>query len=111
MALTTTIPRRVVRAVIVTARAEALFASPLATGETYSQVEIGNAIQKTVRTFGTRECAARMAATFGDNPEYAITRMRWAQAALDGLDEHTIRCWSCSYGFGDRPHDHKGAKS
>ena len=62
-----------------TARAEALFASTLLTGSSPGLQEATNMINATVRRCrGVRGCAAEMAGAFGDCPEAAVRRMRWA---------------------------------
>jgi hypothetical protein len=62
-----------------TARAEALFASSLPTGSRPGLQEATNMINATVRRCGgVRGCAAEMAGAFGDCPEAAARRMRWA---------------------------------
>jgi hypothetical protein len=40
-------------------------------------------VAETVRGFGSRGCAARVAQEFGDHPETAAARMRWARIAAD----------------------------
>jgi len=40
-------------------------------------------IRRTVRELGSRGCAARVAQEFGDHPEAAILRMRWAREAVE----------------------------
>ena len=63
-----------------TARAEALFASALCTGSRPGLQEATTTINTTVRRCrGIRGCAAEMAAAFGDSPEAAAQRMRWAR--------------------------------
>ena len=37
------------------------------------------------KTDGIRGCAARMAQEFGDHPEAACDRMRWARQVVAGL--------------------------
>lgn len=36
-----------------------------------------------MREFGSRRCAARVAQEFGDRPELAVARMRWARQEVD----------------------------
>lgn len=70
------------------ARAEALFTSQLATGSrpTYEVVE--TAIRVAVRAHGgVRGCAADVAAEYGDYPEVAAPRMRWARSVVEQLYE------------------------
>jgi hypothetical protein len=44
--------------------------------------QIRQAIARAVREFGSRGCAARVAQEFGDHPETAVARMRWARQAV-----------------------------
>jgi hypothetical protein len=60
-------------------RAEALFVSSLQPSEQPSAAEIRSAIAVSLRQYGGGlGCAARCAAEFGEHPEEALTRMRWA---------------------------------
>jgi len=59
---------------ISTARADALFVSALQRSEEPSAI----------RAFGARGCAARVAQEYGEHPETAVPRMRWARAVGDG---------------------------
>jgi hypothetical protein len=63
-------------------RCEALFASPLQRSEDPTTTEVREAIQRAVRDFGSQGCAASVAQEFGDHPETAILRMRWAHQAV-----------------------------
>ncbi|MBU2664681.1 hypothetical protein KOI35_14350 [Actinoplanes bogorensis] len=68
------------------ARAEALFTSPLATGSHPSHATAEQAIRHAVRTHGgVRGCAADVAGEYGDHPECAAPRMRWARHVVDEL--------------------------
>ena len=69
---------------ISTVRAEALFASALQRSDEPSAAQVGQAIAAAVRAFGARGCAARVAQAYGEHPETAITRMRWARAMVAG---------------------------
>ena len=64
------------------ARADALFASALQRSDEPSAAQIHQAIAASVRAFGTRGCAARVAQAYGEHPETAAPRMRWARAAV-----------------------------
>jgi hypothetical protein len=65
------------------ARAEALFASSLSAGSPLSSAVVHAAIIRAVRVYGgTRGCAGEMAAAYGEHPETAATRMRWARHAI-----------------------------
>jgi hypothetical protein len=59
-------------------RASALFVSPLQRSEEPSAEQVRQAVTGTVREFGSRACAERVAQEFGDHPETAVARMRWA---------------------------------
>lgn len=61
------------------ARCEALFASALQRSDAPDAKVVTEAIRATVRRFGTRGCAGRMAQEFGDHPEEAAERMRWVR--------------------------------
>jgi hypothetical protein len=67
---------------ITTARADALFASTLQRSDQPSAAQVHQAIAAAVSTFGTRGCAAQVAQAFGEHPETAVPRMRWARAAV-----------------------------
>jgi hypothetical protein len=67
---------------ISTARVEALFVSALQRSDEPSAAQIRQAIAAAVRAFGTRGCAARVAQAYGEHPETAVPRMRWARAAV-----------------------------
>ena len=74
--------------VLTAARAEALFASPLATGSHPGFDAVETAIRISVRTHGgVRGLAADVAAEYGDYPEVAAPRMRWARAVVEQLYE------------------------
>jgi hypothetical protein len=47
--------------------------------------QLRDAITQTVRALGSRECAARVAKEFGDHPETAVMRMRWAREQVASL--------------------------
>jgi hypothetical protein len=80
------------RQMIVTARAEALFASDLSASEPHPAAELREAITTTIRRFGgVRGCAARMAEEFGEHPTQAAERMRWAHTATLPLTPHAQR--------------------
>ena len=41
-----------------------------------------DAIHRAIRNFGVGGCAAQVAQEFGDHPDTAVTRMRWARHAV-----------------------------
>lgn len=59
--------------------ADALFASALQGSDEPSAGQIQQAIAAAVRAFGYSGCAERVAQEFGDHPETAVARMRWAR--------------------------------
>ena len=60
--------------------ADALFASVLQRSDNPSAGQIRKAIATAVRAYGGLGCAQRVAQEFGDHPEAAVDRMRWARA-------------------------------
>jgi hypothetical protein len=64
--------------ILAAARAEALFASPLSTGAVIDRAQADAAIRSSVATFHVRGCALIVAGEYGDHPELAVPRMRWA---------------------------------
>ena len=67
---------------ISTARADALFASAVQRCDEPSAAQVDQAIAATLRAFGARGCAARVAQEYGDHPETAVVRMRWARTMV-----------------------------
>jgi hypothetical protein len=59
--------------------AGALFVSALQRGDQPSAGQVRQAVATAVGAFGARGCAERVAQEFGDHPEAAVTRMRWAR--------------------------------
>jgi hypothetical protein len=68
-----------------TVRSEALFVSALQRSDDPDAGQVRQAIAGAVRAFGSRGCAARVAQEFGDHPETAVTRMRWACRLVDEM--------------------------
>lgn len=65
--------------VLATARADALFTSDLSVDDEPTSAQVTAAIRRAVRGHGgTRGCAGEVAAAYGDRPETAAPRMRWA---------------------------------
>jgi hypothetical protein len=64
-------------------RAEALFASPLQPSGSPSPDQIRRAVTLTLQRLGARGCAVQAAGEFGDHPDTAVARMRWALATID----------------------------
>jgi hypothetical protein len=61
------------------ARCLALFASGLQPSDAPTAETVAQAINRAIRRLGVRGCVARMAQEFGDHPDAAATRMRWAR--------------------------------
>jgi hypothetical protein len=61
------------------ARYEVLFVSHLQPTDAPTADMVAEAIKCTVRRFGVRGCAGRMAQEFGEHPDAAATRMRWVR--------------------------------
>ena len=75
-------------------RADALFVSALQRCEQPSAGQVRQSIAAAVHAFGEHGCAERVAQEFGDHPETAVPRMRWAlqlvgEAFSDRGQEHT----------------------
>ncbi len=78
---------------LTTARAEALFASDLSTGSQPTPGEVTAAIRHAVRVHGgIRNCAIVLAGEYGDHPETAAPRMRWALGVIEAtVNVHAAR--------------------
>jgi hypothetical protein len=61
------------------ARSVALFASGLQPSVAPAPEAVAEAINRAIRRLGVRGCVGRMAHEFGDHPDAAATRMRWAR--------------------------------
>jgi hypothetical protein len=59
-------------------RAEALFVSSLQASDLPTVDDVRRAVAASLREYRIRGCAARVAGEFGDHPETAVRRMRWA---------------------------------
>ena len=60
--------------------ADALFVSVLQRSDRPDSGQVRTAIAAAVRAYGGPGCAQRVAQEFGDHPETAVDRMRWARA-------------------------------
>ena len=67
-------------------RADALFASALQRSDELSVSQIRRAIAAALDGYGAAGCAGRVAQEFGDHPETAAVRMRWARTAVAALE-------------------------
>jgi len=70
------------RAILINARAEALFVSNLQRSDRPGPAIVASAIRQTIRQFGSRGCAERVAYAFGETPETAMPRMAWARSQV-----------------------------
>jgi len=61
-------------------QAGAIFASELQRGDELSADQVRQAVAEAIHAFGCSGCAGRVAQEFGDHPETAVIRMRWARA-------------------------------
>ncbi len=69
---------------LLTARAEALFTSDLSAGCCHSEAEIAAAIIRAIRSHSAAGgCAGQVAAAYGEHPQNAAPRMRWARTAAE----------------------------
>ncbi len=71
-------------------RCEALFASALQRSQSPTLAQVRQAITVAVRDLGSRGCAACVAQEFGDHPETAVARMRWARQVV--AEAFATRC-------------------
>jgi hypothetical protein len=62
--------------------ADALFASMLQRSDRPSAGQVRQAAAAALRAYGGRGCAERVAQEFGDHPEAAVARMRWARGVV-----------------------------
>lgn len=82
------------------ARASALFVSDLSARCDHSRAEIATAITRGIRSHGgVRGCVGEVAAAYGEHPETAVPRMRWARSAI----EHTYSSAASNPPAGRRP--------
>lgn len=73
--------------ILAAARAEALFLARICSGDLPDSLDRAAAntlIADQIRVGGSRGCARQVAQEFGDHPDTAADRMRWA---LDTVDE------------------------
>jgi hypothetical protein len=61
-------------------RADAVFVSGLQRRDEPSAGQVRQAVAAVIRALGHPGCAGRVAQEFGDHPETAVIRMRWARA-------------------------------
>jgi hypothetical protein len=62
--------------------ADAVFVSGLQRRDDLSAGQVRRAVGAAIQAFGCSGCAGRVAQEFGDHPETAAIRMRWARAVV-----------------------------
>jgi hypothetical protein len=75
-------------------RAEAVFVSGMQPSDDPGAAQVRRTVTEVVRRVGVRGCVERVAQEFGDHPELAVARMRWARgvvAAAFGPDSPVVR--------------------
>jgi len=70
--------------------ADALFVSALQCSDAPDAGQIRQAIDAAFQAFGCSGCAGRVAQEFGDHPEAAAVRMRWARTAAHEVFAHPV---------------------
>jgi hypothetical protein len=63
-------------------QADALFASALQRSDEPDAGQVRRAIAAAISDLGDTGCAGRVAQAFGEDPETAVARMRWARTAV-----------------------------
>ena len=67
--------------------ADALFTSDLSARCDHTRFEVAAAIRRAIGTHhGAGGCMAEVAAAYGEHPETAARRMRWARAVIDSIN-------------------------
>ena len=64
---------------VINAQCEALFASELQQSDVITAAVVADAIRSTDLRLGNAGCLGRMAEEFGEHPDTAAERMRWAR--------------------------------
>jgi hypothetical protein len=67
---------------IAVVRTDALFVSALQPSDEPRAMQVRQAVAAAVRRFGPLGCAGWVAQEFGDHPEIAAARMRWARQQI-----------------------------
>ena len=74
---------RMSRPIIECARAQALFVSDLQPHELPGVDQVRATIAAVIRRHGVRGCLAKVAEEYGEHPETAVARMRWARETAE----------------------------
>jgi hypothetical protein len=73
-------------------QADAIFASTLQRSDKPSAGQVRQTVAAAIRAYGYSGCAERVAQEFGDHPETAVIRMRWARAvAREALADSVLQ--------------------
>jgi hypothetical protein len=84
-------PLKVVVGMTRTIRAEAVFVSDLQPSQRPTAGQVAAAVLASLRARGgATGCAAAVAAEYGEHPETAVARMRWALSLVDAGAEVTV---------------------
>jgi hypothetical protein len=71
---------------LVVARAEALFVSDISAWSNPTKAAVTAAIRDAIRSqAGVRGCAGQVGAAYGEHPEIAAARMRWARRLIEAI--------------------------
>ncbi len=73
-----------------TARASALSGSDHSARGCHSEAEIAAAIRRAIRSHAAGGCAGAVAAAYGEHPETAASRMRWARATAERISSSAV---------------------
>jgi hypothetical protein len=71
-------------------QADALFVSALQRSDELNTSQIWRAVSVALTAYGGAGCAGRVAQEFGDHPETAAVRMRWARATVAILEGQPV---------------------
>ena len=71
-------------------QADALFVSALQRSDELNASQIWRAVAVALTAYGGAGCAERVAQEFGDHPETAAVRMRWARATVAILEGQPV---------------------
>ena len=71
-------------------QADALFVSALQRSDELDASQIWWAVAVALTAYGAAGCAGRVAQEYGDHPETAAVRMRWARATVASLEGQPV---------------------
>jgi len=94
---------------MIVARAEALFVSDLSIQCHPSEAAVAAAIRHAVGAHGgVRGCAAEVGAAYGDYPETAAARMRWARQVIEEIYPPVAACAAATAADASQPRTRAG---